>query len=526
MGGSFYLNFFAVSTLIPLLFLALAAIYLARIPSASRPTRILAAHFSTIALYYALVFLKSAFLDERLSNLRFLEAWPILLSYPFFLHFVGAFPVDRPSRLAKWLARPMLLIAIVVGVYGNIAAVSGEAVFRYDGHYWDLELDEVGKIVGLIMLLMVGVVYFFLIRRVIVLSGRERAGMAGIALGMLVASFIPFVTNILMFDGGISRETHHLIVNLSVTLGFFAIFIVYINVTGDRTGLLARIVGISLAAFFVLMQLIAFSTLGERESAFDRDHDARSRLLARGGAEPADLRYFVKYSAAGNPHEVWRDLRYQAAPENHPRDIRAALDPDLMLATRAAPAAPRRIYRTAVGGFEAGAFIAYLIPTADGGFAEIGYDYFAYREFIHAGARNLIYIVLGGIVFFLIGFRMFFFGTLIAPLNSLLHGVRNVNRGDLDTHLPVKVEDEIGFLSRSFNGMIESIRAKEAQLTAHAAELEDRVRARTIDLQNSLDEIQTLKKQQDGDYYLTSQLLKPLGENRVQENGVRVDFLV
>ncbi|HBS05588.1 MAG TPA: stage II sporulation protein E [Leptospiraceae bacterium] len=56
--------------------------------------------------------------------------------------------------------------------------------------------------------------------------------------------------------------------------------------------------------------------------------------------------------------------------------------------------------------------------------------------------------------------------------------------------------------------------------------LEKKVEKRTEELQKSLQEIQTLKVQQDGDYYLTSLLSKPLGGNFVESKQVDIDILV
>ena len=43
--------------------------------------------------------------------------------------------------------------------------------------------------------------------------------------------------------------------------------------------------------------------------------------------------------------------------------------------------------------------------------------------------------------------------------------------------------------------------------------LELKVEQRTEELKKTLDEVQALKVQQDGDYFLTSLLLQPLGRN-------------
>ena len=56
--------------------------------------------------------------------------------------------------------------------------------------------------------------------------------------------------------------------------------------------------------------------------------------------------------------------------------------------------------------------------------------------------------------------------------------------------------------------------------------LEQKVKDRTDELQHTLTEVQTLKNQQDGDYFLTSLLMKPLGKTTAQSGYIRVKSLL
>jgi adenylate cyclase len=50
---------------------------------------------------------------------------------------------------------------------------------------------------------------------------------------------------------------------------------------------------------------------------------------------------------------------------------------------------------------------------------------------------------------------------LVQPIRRLVKGTLDVERGDLDTHVPVTSRDEIGALTESFNRMTEQLRLKE-----------------------------------------------------------------
>lgn len=56
--------------------------------------------------------------------------------------------------------------------------------------------------------------------------------------------------------------------------------------------------------------------------------------------------------------------------------------------------------------------------------------------------------------------------------------------------------------------------------------LQELVSEKTFELRSSLDHAERLKKQQDGDYFLTSLLIKPLSLNKTIGNNVKIDFLV
>ena len=77
----------------------------------------------------------------------------------------------------------------------------------------------------------------------------------------------------------------------------------------------------------------------------------------------------------------------------------------------------------------------------------------------------------------------------------------------------------IGELARNFNGMLKSLQGIQGNL-------EGLVNERTAKLENTLDEVRSLKIQQDGDYYLTSQLIAPLSANKAKNKNVKIDFRV
>ncbi len=157
---------------------------------------------------------------------------------------------------------------------------------------------------------------------------------------------------------------------------------------------------------------------------------------------------------------------------------------------------------------------------------EAGFSYLKYRQEIHLYTLPLFYILLGILAIILFLFPLFFRGSLLSPLSRLLQGVNHINEGHLKVYVKPHVQDEIGYLSNTFNIMARTIRETSRKLRDYAQNLEDKVERRTNELQKSLAEVNALKMQQDGDYFLTSLLIKPLGTNEAQSALVNIDFYV
>lgn len=172
-------------------------------------------------------------------------------------------------------------------------------------------------------------------------------------------------------------------------------------------------------------------------------------------------------------------------------------------------------------------YTAYVgIDYKTGRVMEVGFDYLDYRKYVHPLGVKYLILLFAAMLLIIVGFPIFFSRALVTPLNSLLSGVNQVNTGNLEVELPIYVEDEIGYLSRSFNGMVSSIRDSKQKLQEYAATLEDKVKERTAELQKAFEEVSALKKQQDGDYFLTSLLTTPLGANKANSPNLNVDVLV
>jgi len=117
------------------------------------------------------------------------------------------------------------------------------------------------------------------------------------------------------------------------------------------------------------------------------------------------------------------------------------------------------------------------------------FDLAAANAPVHRAVLNMTVVILVSSLFILIIFPLFFRTSITNPLNRLLRGVTQANDGDLSVSVPISQDDEIGFLTQSFNSMIASIQTqvearqqKENALQELTATLEQRIAGRTREL--------------------------------------------
>jgi len=96
-----------------------------------------------------------------------------------------------------------------------------------------------------------------------------------------------------------------------------------------------------------------------------------------------------------------------------------------------------------------------------------------YYHYLHNRMVPLAIVLIGASIFILFFFPILFRTNLINPLHMLHQGMEKVNRGDLDVIISPRFNDEIGFLSRSFNRMLQSIKKAESNFRTLAENAQD-----------------------------------------------------
>jgi len=88
----------------------------------------------------------------------------------------------------------------------------------------------------------------------------------------------------------------------------------------------------------------------------------------------------------------------------------------------------------------------------------------------------------------------FIYHVIRRPIRRLERGMATVSRGDLDTTIEAHSNDELGDLAAAFNRMAADLRAARVQVQSWTDKLEDRVKAKTDELQRAQTQVIHMEK--------------------------------
>lgn len=112
-----------------------------------------------------------------------------------------------------------------------------------------------------------------------------------------------------------------------------------------------------------------------------------------------------------------------------------------------------------------------------------------------ARGQELFRMAIGGFALVLVVIPTFYRFAIRRRLLGLIAALERVNEGDLDSSVPVTVRDEVGGLASSFNKMTHALREARDASDRHAEQLEDRVKERTAELNQTVTRLEATQAQ-------------------------------
>ncbi|MDX1960631.1 MAG: SpoIIE family protein phosphatase [Leptospiraceae bacterium] len=641
-----FTNFYVFGMTLACIFMFLVGLFTISLKEKSKSTT----RFSTTMLFFGLFIffyiISTAIYHPVVAFHRWGTVFFVLVTIVYLTQWVLHFPNDEYQKYRKAAHLIQLGGAFLVGIYFAAKTWNAPKKFHFTGHYWDFDADELSKYVGIFIQLYLFHFFFVGMFKTWKNKTKNKWVIFKMTLGFFLATAIPSALNTISRDGALDRGVYMTVFVVTNVLGVFYIVLIYFNNTEDRTTFMAKIVGISLVTFLLIMLGLSLVTMKDREFDYDTLHMEYTERAIESGSLHDDVQYILKLSPNDtevqkpdykeslaldlplvkidllntiifdkiintkednfandvkliieNSHpefigykktlldflnnsskipkselkkktkefmeklnsnnfiqsnklssistnnfcdegykfinKLKEEIHFKEAVLSHFKDCKwdgEQIPPEelrkrVYLYFRFFRASEQRQYRKSIDGQTHFVSFTKFFPNEDK-IKEVGFSYLEYRKYMHESAKDQLIILFTALLALLTIFPYFFKGSLIDPLEDLLSGVTKVNSGNLEVNVPKKVNDEIGFLSTSFNSMVTSIKDARKELQDYANNLEFKVQERTKEVQEKMEEVQKLKVQQDGDYFLTSLLTKPLFFNANKSDQVITDFVI
>ncbi|PJZ47625.1 SpoIIE family protein phosphatase [Leptospira saintgironsiae] len=483
---SLELTFFSFGSLIVCIFTAVLGSFLAAIRNRSKSSSYLAGAFFLLSIH-AFAFVIAYSIDSPIAAYH---RWLILAVIPAFScmgQFFFFYPSPVNEKFAFRFLSGQLFVWLTFSIYYIFSTFNKAPIFDFSEQIWTFSLPSENKILGVLVLVYSFLMIFTGIWRSWTAPNESNRFTGLFVLFFSLLIFPPVIANSMSRAGLISRTDFLTIYTFFMIPGSFVILVLYINTTSDQTRFLNRITGICLGTFLLILYWIGLASISRQEDTFDL-----SKL------REAENSIFIKKNISGSgftdSHKIYARQSSGYYDSVFPSEAERYFVEDNKEKSRS---------------------VLYKFNLEDHKY-EARFPYEEYRNFLHRAIRPYFAVLFITVLVILFGFRLFFRGAIWNPLKNLLIGIGKVNQGDLNTKIQVRIQDEIGFLTDSFNGMVSSIREARTALSVYADTLEDQVKDRTSRLTKLLE-------QQQGDYFLTSLLLKPFGIETIQNGKVFVE---
>lgn len=277
-------------------------------------------------------------------------------------------------------------------------------------------------------------------------------------------------------------------IEVGTLLTLSLIVLAYLNGTAADNTLIVRMVGACLIVFLAVMGAVGIQVIQTSKTIYWSNQVQLSDLLIQSiDADssvdlPDDLAYIATYPKSNRLTTGQIDFLYQKPdlPSLYAGAIAGEIQrlplPDYL---RQAGPTTRDVARNLNLSWGKWAYFDGFVFFRGEQIVELGFPSTSRNATSHLIVSRLIGQVLFGTLVILIVLPLFFQSSLLRPLRNLLQGVHRVNDGDLTGAVPVLVEDEVGYLTRSFNRMTHSLRELNEGL-------EDQVRDRTQSLRDEI----------------------------------------
>jgi PAS domain S-box-containing protein len=348
-----------------------------------------------------------------------------------------------------------LLVSAAVLSYSVVVVFPGGVKTFFDPvlHVYDAEPAPHRKIILFVLLVFIIITAKNLIHKIFIFRGEQRAFALHLAIALITGISAVVGVSLLHQYYPIHPNIHNTINTYLAGFLFLYFYLIYLSYSripffySDKTVLLILFIMVLISSMTTSLTFVIY----ERSYIEGKQDMVRrfARDIAFSGDETKKLseRFARLYGG---------EVAYIIMQETSGEHGRVYLGRKRRLADRVAPVSEGAVRWRFHAEDEA---VFYCFETAIGGnVLHVGVPYLQYREHVHkfviAGFITVLVII--SVLFFFMRFVVLI--GLTRPLKQLFAGVREIRGGNLDHRIEIQAQDEIGFISRQFNLMVDDLR--------------------------------------------------------------------
>jgi hypothetical protein len=458
-------------------------------------------------------FIATIFQLQITAYYRWFTVPSVFFSYSILIYFFLIFKEKVDNKKIKIIKNIILFILFlfssIITIFFYLKTYNAKIIYSFSGHNYELFDLETNKIIFNFLLVILAIMSISLIFRTIrLLYFRKKKYISEIFLSILliwvlfITQLIPTITNILSVYGIIERGFHYLIFVITIVLGFFISFILYNDIEKEEVSLQYRLSGIGIVTTLLITQIIAYISLKDIEKNFIFFYQSKLE----------NVQNIKEYND-------FEKINFIKLVYNHQKDEIFYKDKTLKEEEIDFIKQKQNLKFIEIGKI--------LLIRIDKNDLYFYIDYSILRKYIHTNSKNLFYFIVIYTILISLIYPFFIKKEIILPIEELTNKISFIER-EQDYNVEVKkyFNDEIGFITDTFNTMINDLKKSYDDLLNYSHELEKKVEIRSNELKEQIERINQIKQQQEGDYYLLSLLMKPLIKNYIKSYQFNIDGFI
>lgn len=317
---SIYQNYFSVGAVVPFAFTLSLSVILLRVPEKSRATLHLGLVYLLLSVFFLGYIIAAMLYHPVAAYHRWITAGIVTLIETHFIIFVFYYLEETNITFAKRLGAFLYTASISLTIFFIFITFESKRVYHFEGHYWDFDADRASIAVAILILTYLVIMLAIGIYKIAVSRSKSRIYLLSIILIVFILISIPAAMNLLSRLGFLDRGTYQITQDMLTILGFFALFVIYMNTTRDQTSLMTKFMSIVLAASLIAFQGLSYISLSHLDKTYDEYRRQQLPLVIKAGSHTSEIAYLIKLDPGGFIPAIITNSTGSA----HPVDLQSA----------------------------------------------------------------------------------------------------------------------------------------------------------------------------------------------------------